>query len=500
MKKTRVLFLACLTFIAAPIRGNVCNNCPEDHSHTYMFTRPLTEHLGIEQAMWHDIVYKKQKGGTAVQVTAAYQQSVTLEQNSNYFLFPCNRDVLVSGDDNTGDARTRDIRAEWLGLPSNFRGRFTVSPHQKQAGVIVEASKDLHTVIDHDYFKGSWFNIVIPAVYVENNLRLRQWDVINPGTTFPADIVQAMRQPNWLYAKMGSCCSKTALADLTFKLGKTYLCEDNNLLAYYTKLIAPTGNRQNPAFIFSPVSGNNNHFGYGGGVYMQLLCNNDPTLVRVLFFLNFESIFFARNDQWRTFDLRGKPMSRYMQFVDTSLNPGATIPGVNVLTLLVDAHPYGYVDFSAGFRLQLKKTEWEFGYNIWGHVQERIELECPFPAGRYGIAGSYNPNLIPNPLNTVVTASKSTIAMQAPNDVIISPCPVPCTETLTFVPLNEGDIDFRSGAAGPAFNHKVHISVGSVHRGEKVDAFWGFGIFYDLPMKYGALCLMGGWLKGGASF
>lgn len=499
MKNARVLFVACL-ISTAPLAGNVCNNCPDEVSHTFMFTRPLTQMLGVQQALWYNYMFtKKHKQGVAFQVTALYQKSLTLRENANYFLLPCNRDLLVSGDDNLNDAATRDIRAEWLNLPSNFRGQFTVNPSQKQMGIIIEGNKALDAYFDHPSFAGTWVDVIIPITRVENNLKITQSNVVDEGTNCPHDIIDAFKQHEWLYAKMDGCCRHTGFPDFTLLVGRTFLAEDDFLVAYYTKFVMPTSNVQNPAFIFSPVVGNNNHFGYGGGACFQLVLNRDVIKTHFCLFINFESVFQARNDQKRTFDLKHKPFSRYLKLVDKKAPVGSTQPGVNILTRECDVHPYGIFDFSSGLRFKTRHSEWEFGYSIWAHAREKIKLHCRFPEDRYGIAGNNDPSLIPNPAGIPVTASKSTIAMQAENDTIF-PCPASCDKELHFVALRESDLDLESGAAKAAFNHKIHVSWGYIYTGSYMDGFVGMGLYYDLPMKNSALNLFGGWAKAGATF
>ncbi len=51
--------------------------------------------------------------------------------------------MLVSGDDNSNDQYIRDIRAEWLQLPANFKGTMSIVPYQRQEGVILEYHHDV---------------------------------------------------------------------------------------------------------------------------------------------------------------------------------------------------------------------------------------------------------------------------------------------------------------------------------------------------------------------
>lgn len=510
-----------------------CRN--DDVSNTFMFTRPFMDNVSTIQALWHTILYKKDHSyGASVQAIGLYQQSLELERTQHYFLpAKCER-VLVAGDDVFQDLEIRQIRAEWFNLPSTFQGTFTLHPKQKQAGVILEYSQDVGKVIEHSFFEGSWVNIALPVTIVENNMHINE-DVFVSGPSFnmrPITIIGAFNQPDWKYAKIcPNTMTQVKLADITLNIGKTFLAQDDFVVAYSSVIVIPTGNIQDAHYLFEPVAGNNGHFGIGGRVDFQFPLTNPDSCHTLCFFLDFESVFFARNRQWRTFDLKGKPYSRYLQFVSRDDPSGELISGVNILTRWVQVHPYNLADLSLGFRFKTEHIEIEVGYSIWGHGDEKIRIlrdsNCcdtrnreldPFE--RYGIAGNPNPSgphqrpalnccQLPMP----ATASKSTIACQAANDLecepnvdkIIGECSGPLMYAngdtqRVFVPITQFDIDLQSGAAQSAFNHKFQLAFGYIHRGQSMDIIVGAGGYYDKPVKSGALNVLGAWLKMGASF
>lgn len=499
MRFLRALVIFSLFISSIIIHPNVCDSCPKAQSQSFMFTRPLTQNLAMLDAVWHKFIYEK-KGcsQSSFQILTAFQQSVHLDNNANvHYFLPCKNEMLVSGDANLDDLAIRDIRAEWLGLPSDYRGRFTINPKQKQFGCFFEFNQNLGTLLNHSLFENMWVDVLVPLSIVENNINIKQTESSTSIKQFPDSILQAFCQQDWLYSKIGGQRSIMSLADFTIKLGSTYTAENDFVLGYYTIFVMPTGNKQDPAFLFSPVAGTNGHFGYGGGIYMQFLCNEHAENFALTMFIDFDSIFFARNKQKRTFNLKDKPLSRYLLFVEKNGLFNQTIPGVNVLTQECQVHPYGFIDFNIGFRLNVQCTELEFCYNIWGHSAEKIfHLKCPFPKDRYGIAGT--PSSATG--TTVVTASASTISTIAANDTVTVNCPSPCLENLVFVPIRECDIDLHSGEARSAFNHKVQLAASFINEGCKFSTFVGFGAFYDLPMKNAALNLIGAWIKGGISF
>lgn len=532
--KNYMLLIACISMpLFAAKHGYdgtyepCCTTHNLDHvSNTFMYTRPILQNLSTRQAIWHNFIYEKHGDvRDSFQSTFVFQQSLSLPITQWYFL-PCELDqVLVAGDDVTRDLASRTIRAEWLNLPPSFEGTFTINPKQTQAGAFLEFNQDLGKIVNHSFFEGAWVSICLPVVLVENDMNLKQ-DVFSTttgitinGQAGPTDIKSAFNQCDWWYAKIGDKQTNINLADINIQIGRTFTAHDNFYVAYYSTVIIPTGNIQDAKYLFEPVSGNNGHFGIGAGVDFQFPVNRPNGRYDLCFFLDFESIFFARNTQWRTFDLRYKPYSRYLQFVAKDDPTGQLIPGVNVLTYHVQVHPYNIADVSGGFRLITSNMEIELGYSLWGHGDETLSIYCDNESPRqFGIAGNQNAaNELPaydnRQLPMPATASKSTISAQAANDVecapttdiIIGDCGQPYVNNLgqtqrVFVPITLYDIDLSSGISKSAFNQKFQCAVGFMNKGKKRDLFFGAGGYYDKPVKRGALNTLGAWVKMGASF
>jgi hypothetical protein len=455
-----------------------CFNRDDKTGHSFMFTRPLNQQTSTFQTLWHNIVYEKSaEKKSGLQIIGAYQQSIPCDADKRYFLLDCKHELFVSGDNNTTDLTTRDIRAEWLGLPGNFKGNFTICPQQKQGGIILEYNHSLASLTDSDFFNGLWIGIIAPLITIENRTNLTQYDIKNTSTATPTDLTQAFCQKDWMYGKFCNRPQKsTQLAELRLAFGHAFVAENNFLFASYTHLSIPTVNAQCAEFLFNAAPGNNGHLGIGGGVNIQFVTNRENSSpFDFCFFLNLDATFFARDTQHRTFDLIKKPWSRYLLLIHKD-NPSRVIPGVNVLTREVRVRPYGFADFSTGLRIKNEHIEFELGYNLWGHTAERLELLCPFPHG-YGIQGS----------TAAVTASGSTIKTLTANDS-------------SFVEITESDLNMNSAAAQSVITHKMHLSLGLTRETEKVASFAGVGAFYELPQRNGALKLWGIWAKFGLGF
>lgn len=461
---------------------------PEYSHQTFMFTRPAYQQTSIQEGLWHSIIYEKKgtwKG--AFRLTGIFQDSREFTHKvRQYFLLPCREELLISGDDVPAYFYNRDVRAEWLGLPSNFSGHMTAAPKQKQLGFVFEFHQDLCTFTDINFLKEYWIRVAVPLMSVENELKVHAWGQHNLGTECPHTIEEALCQYKWNFAKMGGKFTVTEPSELNIRLGKCYLAHDFYQMTYFTGLSIPVAGRQKPEHLFYPIAGYNGHMGVEAGLHMQipLTCELHPYALSL--FCGLDTIFLVRDKQCRTFDLVGKPWSRYMLYAHKHGAPHEKIPGVNVLTRYVRVFPYNMSDFSCGFRLRTDHTEIELGYNVWGHGSEKIQPLHYFHE-EFGIAGD---GTIEDPVTHMpeaASASRSTINTLAPDDE-------------TFVAVCDSEVDWKSGASRSAINHKVHITIGALQNGEKFDGLFGIGTYFEFPQRDTALFSWGVWATVGATF
>jgi hypothetical protein len=482
------LILLLISLITASLNASPALVGPiapqKEFGRSFMNTRPGYQHLDVQQFLWHDVIYNKNgKIGGAVQVTPFYQQSIPLKKNAEYFLPACCGTISIAGDANALDiVNFRNVRAEWLGLPSGFLGTMSITPKERQYGASIEYSQDLGTLFDLDLLKSYWLDICMPIVVTDHSLNLEQNVVnapANPGG--PENIVQAFKQPAWCYARIDGSTKEVRLAQIKLSAGSALYSEDYFQFAYSSFLIIPLGNKQNARDVFQAIAGNNAHSGIGGSIFFQFPLNQDTTQYAICFFTNLDSTFNIRNHQWRTFDLIDKPWSRYMLY--NEFNGSTNIPGVNILTRRALVRPYGVFDFSMGWRFNTDHIEAEIGYSIWGHSEETVKLHqtlddpCQCYYKEFGIAGS-----APN-----ITSTDSTINRQALDDLV-------------FISVKDTDLDPHSAANGSAVNHKIHFSLGGFSKTVTTVCFFGGGAYIDFPQRNRPLQVWGVWVKGGASF
>jgi hypothetical protein len=467
----------------------------EVFSHSFMYTKPAFYDVVMEQALWHDIEFNKHgPSKTGIQAIPFFQKSIPMNKNTRYFLMNGKTELLVSGDENIEDLEVRDIRAEWINLPAKFRGFLSVDPQQKQTGCVFEYHQDL----------GNWFNIrfiqdmyilfLLPVCVTKNNINLTQCNVTNENTEFPHNIIEAFNQPNWNFSRIDNCQHRKAgVAELTIKLGNCYISQDYFQLNYYTVIAVPIGNKQNGKTMFEPVNGNNHHLGIGGGLNIQVPLNRDTTNFAWCGFIDLESVILLRNKQFRTYDLFDKPWSRFLQMNVIGAQPNIDQPGVNYMTQRITAKPFNVVDFALGWRFHTASLEAELGYGIWGHGNERTNLQYPAPIQIVGQNGT-TPVVSDQPMVFGIagsapgkTASRSTIAFKAPDD-------------LEFVPINTCDLDPQSGESYGGFSQRAFASAGWINKGETSDTILGAGFSVDVPFHDSLLQLWKVWLKLGVTF
>jgi hypothetical protein len=462
-------------------------SCHNLTSRSFLFIRPVYEHVVIRNHLWDSIIYSKKgtiRGST--QGIALYQHSrdphLKDKEFAKYFLINNKSTLLVSGDDNVGDTFTRDVRAEWLGLPDNFRGFLTMTPEQWQAGMFLEYNQDLGALWPTPFLSHSHLSMSVPFVHAENNLHLSQSHIENPGTTpgMPTDILAAFKQPNWRNCKIDGKTEISRFPEVRIQFWRTFMDCDDMQLNYYSGLIIPTNIKPNPTFLFNATAGNGGHVGINAGVVMQVQVLDRGTCGRLDWFLDLDATYRFHNHQWRTFDLKHRPWSRFLLFA-THDNPGGiNIPGVDILTVPCKVRAYGLFDFVTGLRY---RTDWgslECSYNAWGHSKEHVSPSCQLIFNQ-GIMGNFSVGDLPE------SAAESTIATQAPNDPV-------------FVCIRKSDLDIHSAATGNAFTQSINVAGGIEHSFHGIQFFAGLGCFAEWSRHNHPLNSWGAWGKLGASF
>lgn len=158
--------------------------------------------------------------------------------------------------------------------------------------------------------------------------------------------------------------------------------------------VAPTGNRPEGRYLFEPIVGNGHHYEFGGEIqWHNNLWSNEDESFRMSFYGDVIITHLFGTRQYRTFDLKGKPFSRYMlaSLIDSDREqPQLTgdsdagvefqrnfSPVANLTTFKVDVSIGVQADIVAMVHIDCGDClDIDIGYNFWATSCENISLRC----------------------------------------------------------------------------------------------------------------------------
>ncbi len=208
---------------------------------------------------------------------------------------------------------------------------------------------------------------------------------------------------------------KTGFAELRGELGYNYMCEKYRFLINL-QAAAPTGSKVKAQYLFPAQVGNGHHWelGVGIGGAWRMWCNEDMER-SFNFIVEADITHLFKAKQQRTFDLKCKPLSRYMlaerlitqETVASQLIPNTPIvneenvnyaPVANFSTRNVNVSIGVQGDLVAMFNYTCRGFSWDLGYNFWAMSSSKISLRCdedcpdtcgilPFPVNTWALKG-----------------------------------------------------------------------------------------------------------------
>lgn len=350
-----------------------------------------------------------------------------------------------------------DLMAENFLLPQNFNGGISIKPRVQLfdanfqlyfgfdewcRGLYLEidanvahAKYNLHAeevtptfggtpATAHDYLAGQLAQTPVPAeqlfktalaYFQGNSLTISgttTTGVTNPGVTF---------QP-LQFAKIKDGSDKqTSFPDFRAELGYSFFLEDDYHLSLGLHMVFPTGKRAEAEWLFEAQSSNGKHFKLGVGVSGHYtLWRSDCEEHHLDFGVDATIVHWFKGKEKRTFDLKGKPLSRYMLAEQMkaitptgSLTQGGTLtdavyagatapnpavqfsgtyaPVANFSTREINVSVGVEVDLAAYFSYICRCWEFDLGYNLWYRSKEKISLHnennSNFPVNTWALKG-----------------------------------------------------------------------------------------------------------------
>lgn len=403
---------ACTTSCSSSCSNGSCCGCP-CAGKTFFTNRPLYQTARPEyvSGFLNDKMVAANDGiGGSFEAVLFGGKATSTRNLASYFMPNCK--TVLNVKESSSQAAPADL------LSTNFNV-FTVNG-QNNTGTGFESNicfnarasefgLGLHYLqgFCFNYDRSQWWylDISTPITHVNSQLLLTETVINNGGgvdayastSTAVANMVQAFKQSEWCFGKIDSCAhhGKTGLADIELKLGYEWMFAERANIASYMGLVIPTGNKAKAEYVFEPIVGNGKHwglmFGSQGGFNVWNSCNENWHL-QFSFYTDARYLF--QNKQMRSFDLKGKPWSRYISvYADQAAATAAAalggIPGRNAATAGINVFTQ-HVKVQPRFQYNLT-TMWtlssdcgfvgEVGYNFFAREKECVQLDCPWKVG-----------------------------------------------------------------------------------------------------------------------
>lgn len=412
-------------------------------------------------------------------------------------------------------------------LANPFDSIIEINPRQSVAGIGFSYQ---HVFCVHNV--AHWIRINAPIEYVRNNMHLQErilasdvYQVKPIAGTNLADqqqnMMQALSQKQWEYGKIDNKKhSKSGIPFIQIQFGEVSINSECFYIAPYIGIDIPTGSKVHGKYIFEPVVGNGRHAGIFWGLNSEFIAWQDACdLHQLVFAIDINMEYLFKSTQRRSFDLKNRPWSRYIETYANlaqatealNLVPGAggggnilqaiflNTPGINTLTQKVSVAP-GF-NFTGNFALIYNQCEpcggWnaEVGYNFYAREAECIQLKHDFET-TVAIKDHVGMGLT-NPIRTITQDQFSNEATLFDSLLVIG-------NQLSIYPfaiITQNDLDLQSAAHPTTLAHIVYGTAGYHWDDLCNPVMASIGLSYEFNGKYNAaLNRVLVWARAGVSF
>ncbi len=333
----------------------------------------------------------------------------------------CQNVFLVSGS-RASDRTNNTWLADYFGLPTDFQSAIHIKPHVHS----LLADFNLYCGLDN-ISPGLYFKIHAPVVHTSWNIDVCE-EIQNSGDNgydpgyFNATGVERKNLLSSFLSFVSGCkvpdiqgitfhpltsakikphhANLTKLSEIQAALGYNFLYSRCYHFGIDFRTSIPTGNRPEGEFLFEPIVGNCHHWEAGIGltghvVAWEDVCTEESFAIHSI--INITHLFDAR--QRRIFDLKNKPLSRYMLAakVDSTImdNLRGMVDGnliapsfqfnneytsvANLTTLNVNTNVNAQVDMVLMLTYAKERFSWNMGYGFWAQSCENIKPVCNDP-------------------------------------------------------------------------------------------------------------------------
>jgi hypothetical protein len=281
---------------------------------------------------------------------------------------------------------------------------------------------------------------------------------------------------------------------MTIKLGCDFVDQTDFYLSGYAGMVFPTGNRPKGEYMFEAIVGNNHHFGLNGGMYGQLSFENFGHNNLWLGW-SMEGEYLFQNTQKRSFDLKGRPWSRYMQVFQNEgmrqaeIASGGAVPnaiitafrtwGINSFTQDVKVHA-GY-NGSFNFNVNYIGDAWHtgLGFNTYIRQAESIKLKNPWILGPQIAGLPIYDKTVYGAATTIAGALdplRSVGILGQPAEMFIG---IGVNAGTVPVYVQESDLDLGSAAHPAVYSQTVYSTVGYYRASDHYPQNFELGSSYE---------------------
>jgi len=501
---------------------------------SFFRVRPQFQGASPEKvAMWRlDRIYTREGGKHgSFQIVPFGGRTGKSRRLASYFMPFGKTELLVAEDEM--DNLDRDIDATAFNIftkDSNFKSRICFRPEQSTAGVGLSWRQKLSR---NDEEKGFWFEASMPITHVRNSMNLSE-TVIEGGdgaddtrlSFAQPNMTTAFQQAAFNFGRIPCGCNndltKTGLADVDLRVGYGWQKEDMCHLESYIGVSIPTGNKVKGCNMFEAIVGHDHHvgfeFGTAGG-FKIWSDENEEREIRTEFATH--SVYFNKNTQRRSFDVKNNPWSRYLPvYCNLAAAQAAQqagfgglqdqggsmyTSGINVFTQDVKVSGRFQRTYNTAFVFNSKRFSAEAGYNFFCRDAECVELcnwcstvaflDC---SAQGSLVSQQTDNEGPGRTNRFRTISQCRFSCV---DVVEVEDPVNVVEKdYNKNVVKREDLDLHSAAAPCQSQHTFYANIG--YRWEDISwpTFVGLGGSYEFASDNTGLNRWLVWGKVGVSY
>lgn len=350
----------------------------------------------------------------SVSVIGSYSKSCSNHLLSEYFLLDGRNTITVlGGADNfefsPQSKYRRDIDAVNFGVVDDDFHSAVELQVQSEMGTVSFYGEQIFNY--HDNGSPRWsMQLSFPIILLKNSISgeesILKKDINNFFVFSQSPSLDFLSSEDLLYSRwyINENKKNTFASHLEWNLSYNSMYGDIVSAETYGGMLIPlTDNAKDPYFkyrpyIFAPMITNSSHWGLHYGTKLHIESKKTDTY-SLEFIIAANSVYLFPGTEYRTFDLRHKPWSRYMQcYTDfgTPSQEGTAL--TNELTLKCTVHPLFSFTSTAEIVFRNNLLNLSFGYSLYARAAEYLEIIDTPPQL---VLASSSPDVAKNIINPV---------------------------------------------------------------------------------------------------